>query len=95
VAIEKFSKDAAHWNKTHFGNEFNRKKNIMARLNGIQRTISVMPLSFLLNLERELQGELHMVLKQEEEIWALKSQVNWMIQGDRNTAFYHVSTLAR
>ena len=67
----------------------------MARLNGIQQTISVMPLSFLLNLERELQGELDMVLKQEEEIWALKSQVNWMIQGDRNTAFYHVSTLVR
>ena len=34
-ATEKFSKDAAHWNKTHFGNVFNRKKNIMARLNGI------------------------------------------------------------
>ena len=67
----------------------------MARLNGIQQTISVMPLSFLLNLERKLQGELDMVLKQEEEIWALKSQVNWMIQGDRNTALYHVSTLVR
>ncbi|KAL0007752.1 hypothetical protein SO802_009254 [Lithocarpus litseifolius] len=36
-----------------------------------------------------------MVLKQEEEIWAMKSRVNWMIQGDRNTAFYHVSTLVR
>ena len=36
-----------------------------------------------------------MVLKQEEEIWALKSWVKWMIQGDRNTTFYHVSTLVR
>ena len=35
------------------------------------------------------------MLNQEEEIWALKSRVNWMIQGDRNTAFYHVSTLVR
>lgn len=67
-ATEKFSKDAAHWNKTHFGNVFNRKKNIMERLNGIQRTISIKPSSFLLNLERKLQGELDMVLKQEEEI---------------------------
>ena len=25
----------------------------------------------------------------------LKSKLNWMIQGDRNTSFYHVSTLAR
>ena len=36
-----------------------------------------------------------MVLTQEEEFWALKSRVNWMIQGDRNTSFYHVSTLVR
>ena len=35
------------------------------------------------------------MLAQEEELWALKSQVNWMIQGDRNTTFYHVSTLVR
>ena len=28
-------------------------------------------------------------------MWALKSRVNWLIQGDRNTAFYHVSTLVR
>lgn len=67
----------------------------MARLNGIQQTISAKPSSFLLNLERKLQGDLDMVLKQEEEIWALKSRVNYMIQGDRNTAFYHVSTLVR
>lgn len=25
----------------------------------------------------------------------MKSQVNWMIQGDRNTAFNHISTLVR
>jgi len=35
------------------------------------------------------------VLNQEEEIWALKSRVNWLVQGDRNSNFYHVSTLVR
>ena len=39
--------------------------------------------------------ELDTILSQEEELWALKSRVNWMIQGDWNTAFYHVSTLVR
>ena len=63
VLGENFAKDAAHWNKTHFGNVFKRKKNIMTRLNEIQQLISIRPLSFLLNLERELQGELEMVLK--------------------------------
>ena len=35
------------------------------------------------------------MLNQEEELWALKSRVNWMIQGDWNTTFHHVSTLVR
>ena len=39
--------------------------------------------------------ELDTILSQDEELWALKSRVNWMIQGDWNTAFYHVSTLVR
>ena len=83
------------WNKTQFGNIFSRKKNIMAKLNGIQRSIAIIPSSFLCNLENELLKELDNVLSQEEELWALKSRVNWMIQGDRNTSFYHVSTLVR
>ena len=28
-------------------------------------------------------------------MWALKSRINWMIQSDRNTTFYHMSTLIR
>nr|XP_023924931.1 uncharacterized protein LOC112036353 [Quercus suber] len=94
-AIEKFTKDATTWNMMQFGNIFARKKNIMARLNGIQRAVSFRPSSFLLNLENELLKELNMVLNQEEELWALKSRVNWMIQGDQNMSFYHVSTLVR
>lgn len=34
-AIEKFTEGAVRWNKEHFGNIFAKKKNIMARLNGI------------------------------------------------------------
>lgn len=67
----------------------------MARINGIQRALSVRPSAFLVNLENDLLKELDRVLNQEEELWALKSRVNWMIQGDRNTSFYHVSTLVR
>ena len=67
----------------------------MARINGIQRALVVRPFAFLVNLENELLTELDRVLSQEEELWALKSRVNWMIAGDRNTTFYHVSTLVR
>ncbi|KAK9984570.1 hypothetical protein SO802_034095 [Lithocarpus litseifolius] len=61
----------------------------------IKRAVSIKPSSFLLNLEKDLLKEFDMILRQEEELWAMKSQVSWMIQGERNTAFYHASTLIR
>ena len=67
----------------------------MAGINGIQSVIANKPSNFLLNLENELLRELDLVLNQKEELWALKSRVNWMIQGDHNTTFYHVSMLVR
>ena len=67
----------------------------LARLNGIQRALANRPSTFLINLENELLKELEVVLNQEEEIWVLKSRVNWLVQGDRSTNFYHVSTLVR
>ena len=94
-AINKFTEEATRWNRMQFGNVFNRKKNIMARLNGVQWALSTRPSSFLINLEKELLNDLDVMLNQEEKIWGLKSQVNWMVQGDRNTNFYHVSTLVR
>ncbi|XP_030963921.1 uncharacterized protein LOC115985091 [Quercus lobata] len=67
-AINKFTEEATRWNRMQFGNVFNRKKNIMARLNGVQRALSNRPSSFLINLEKELLKDLDVVLNQEEEI---------------------------
>lgn len=94
-AIGNIIEEATRWNRMQFGNVFNRKKNLMVRLNSVQRALSIRPSSFLINLEKELLKDLDVVLNQEEKIWALKSQVNWMVQGDRNIAFYCISTLVR
>ena len=51
--------------------------------------------SSLVTLENHLLKELDVVLEQEKDLCALKSRINWMILGDRNTSFFHVSTLAR
>ena len=72
-AKDNFPKTTSTWNKLQFGNIFSRKKNIIARLNGIQRVVYVKPSTFLLNLEKELMKELDIILRQEEEFWALKS----------------------
>ena len=94
-AIDTFQREATAWNKSHFGNIFARKRKIMARLNGIQRVVAVRPSSSLLDLENNLLKELDVELGQEQDLWTLKSRINWMVQGDRNTAFFHVSTLVR
>ena len=67
----------------------------MARLDGIQRSLAIRPSHNLVMLERHLHVELDCVLSQEEELWALKPRMNWMMFGDRNTSFYHISTLVR
>lgn len=64
----------------------------MVRLNHLQKAISAMPSSNLLELEKDLQKKLESILDQERDILALKSRINWMILGDRNTSFYHIST---
>ena len=47
---------------------FTRKKNLMVRINGIQRAIANKPSNSLLNLENEHLRELDVVLNQEEEL---------------------------
>ena len=40
-------------------------------------------------------SEYSLILMQEEEFWALKSKLNVATFGDRNTSFFHVSTVVR
>jgi ribonuclease HI len=46
-------------------------------------------------LDRTLREELSLTLKLEEEFWALKSRVGWVVDGDRNTKYFHTSTIIR
>ena len=71
-AVNNFTQATIRWNVYHFGNIFTEKRNIMARINGIQRALSVRPSAFLVNLENELLKELDQVLNQEEEPWGFK-----------------------
>ena len=76
-----------------FGNLLDRKKRTFARLRGVQIALSNNPKNFLIHLEQELRIELAEVLKLEEEFWAMKSRITWLVEGDKNTAFYQTSAL--
>ena len=51
----------------------------MARLLGAQRALATNPNTFLINLQNQLTNEYNEILQLEEELWAMKSRVNWTI----------------
>ena len=94
-ALATFTCKANSWNKDHFGNLFHRKRRIQARLKGIQASLSISPNVFLVELEKKLRLDYAEVAKLEEEFWAMKARILWLVEGDRNTSFYHTSALVR
>ncbi|GAU39340.1 hypothetical protein TSUD_60910 [Trifolium subterraneum] len=83
------------WNKVVFGNIFKRKKELLARLNGIQNSSNYDYSNFLETLENELQQQLTTTLYQEECLWYQKSRGKWIGDGDRNTKYYHSKAIVR
>ncbi|RYR39566.1 hypothetical protein Ahy_A09g045127 isoform B [Arachis hypogaea] len=83
------------WNKDTFGNIFKQKRKIMNRLKGIQRHTTYGKNKFLDRLEANLHQEMEEILKKEEIFWFQKSRAQWIVEGDRNTKFYHTKTIIR
>lgn len=75
-AIAEFAILARIWNKEVFGNIFWKKKNLMARLLGVQRVLASQPSQRMINLQNLLTDELNGILAMEEELWTMKSRTN-------------------
>ncbi|GLT60498.1 hypothetical protein SLA2020_332620 [Shorea laevis] len=94
-AIKSVQEACSQWNREIFGNLFHRKRQLKARLEGIQNSVNYANSNYLQHLETELLQEYHQVLHAEELFWCQKSCVEWIASGDRNTSFYHASTIIR
>jgi hypothetical protein len=71
------SKEFTKWNKEVFGSIQGRKGDLMAQIGGIQRKLHTNRHNkFLEKLERQLQQELALVLKQEEAMCFKSPEVN-------------------
>ncbi|KAK5836275.1 hypothetical protein PVK06_012049 [Gossypium arboreum] len=55
----------------------------MVRLGGIERALEISLNDFLVNLQKNLTKEYQDILKQEEDLWVMKSSVNWVIENER------------
>ncbi|XP_019158195.1 PREDICTED: uncharacterized protein LOC109154910 [Ipomoea nil] len=83
------------WNEEVFGNIFRRKRLLQARIQGIQMSPWYSRSQGLQVLERKLLSDLSITLSQEELLWFQKSRKAWIQDGDKNTNFYHRSTIIR
>lgn len=80
------------WNKEVFRNCQERINSLMQRIKDIQRQP---PLNQSGDLEAALQAELTKWLLQSEAIWRQKSRDLWLKLGDKNSKFFHLSTIVR
>ncbi|KAK8554740.1 hypothetical protein V6N13_093714 [Hibiscus sabdariffa] len=95
VTLQRFVRAADTWNKTIFGYVGTKKRTLMARLRGIQKSLSCHPSRFLCRLESELLVDLEHLLDQEELLWRQKSRFDWVSLGDRNTRYFHRRAICR
>ncbi|OMO90423.1 Endonuclease/exonuclease/phosphatase [Corchorus olitorius] len=80
------------WNKEVFENLFEKRKRLEQEIASKQASLDTIQSCAE---ERRLRIQLEEVAEQEQIFWMQKSRFNWIIQGDRNTKFYHTVTAKR
>jgi hypothetical protein len=78
------------WNKESFGNVHSGVKDAESHLHSIQLLIQTNGHSdSLMMLEKKAQMDLDTALDRQDCFWREKAKVNWHLDGDRNTSYFH------
>ncbi|GAU46447.1 hypothetical protein TSUD_402140 [Trifolium subterraneum] len=84
------------WNKNSFGNVHDHVKQAETRLQIIQDKMdSSGHTNTLMNMENQAKIDLDTTLNLQVMFWQEKSMINWHLEGDRNTSFFHRVTKIR
>lgn len=94
-ALKRLKRVLKKWNNEVFGDIQKRKEKLMNDLKVVQDIIEINLTDALLSKEEELIKEFDIVLEQEEILWFQKSREKWIALGNRNTKYFHTSTIIR
>ncbi|CAN1160243.1 Transposon TX1 uncharacterized 149 kDa protein [Linum perenne] len=95
VSLQVLAEDCKKWNADVFGNIFVRKRTLSNRLRWLESKNARVSNPRFVAEELEVRTELEKTLWQEEMLWLQKARVQWTLDGDKNTRFFHLSTLRR
>ncbi|XP_061371304.1 uncharacterized protein LOC133313908 [Gastrolobium bilobum] len=94
-ARSRFEMKAREWHHNVYRQNIKKKNKIYARLSGIDSYQSGWYDHSMEILQRSLWIELREILVREELAWFQRSRCHWLKYGDKNTRFFHSSTVAR
>ena len=91
-----FTQQVEVWKTEVYGHVGRRKKQILARLDSISRSLKNQgSWSSLSQLQKELWQELETLILQEDIMWAQKARCEWFYLGDKNSKYFHRRANAR
>ncbi|XP_010424030.1 PREDICTED: uncharacterized protein LOC104709061 [Camelina sativa] len=83
------------WNKDIFGDIQQKKEALLREIKEIQNELELYQTDALLQKEADLLSSFDVVLEQEEVLWFQNFRERWITLGDRNTKYFHTSTVIR